>query len=95
MPKAPGPRFGALGNALPGSWRFWGLSAPASQANFLLAQVPGEARLTAWELYLALKERGILVRYFDAPRLKDKLRITIGTPEQNARLVSELAALLR
>ena len=72
-----------------------GLSAPASQANFLLAQVPGEARLTARELYLALKERGILVRYFDAPRLTDKLRITIGTPEQNARLVSELDALLR
>ena len=31
-------------------------------------------------LYAALKERGILVRYFDAPRLDDKMRITVGDP---------------
>ena len=72
-----------------------GLSTPASQANFLLAQVPGDARSTARELYVALKERGILVRYFDSPRLRNKLRITIGTPEQNSRLAAELTALLR
>ena len=71
-----------------------GFSTPASQANFLLAQAPSEAPLTAREIHLALRERGILVRYFDAPRLRDKLRITIGTPEQNARLVAALTALL-
>ena len=49
-----------------------GLSAPASQANFLLARVPGTARLSAREIHLALKESGIFVRYFDAPRLRDK-----------------------
>ena len=71
-----------------------GFSAPPSQANFLLAQAPARSTLTAQDIYLALKERGILVRYFDAPRLKDKLRITIGTPEQNSRLVAALTALL-
>ncbi len=71
-----------------------GFSTPVSQANFLLAQVPGNSRLTAREIYLALGKRGILVRYFDPPRLRDKLRITIGTPEQNVRLATELGALI-
>ena len=42
----------------------------------------------------ALKAKGILVRYWDLPRIADKLRITIGTPDQNDRLLSELKALL-
>ena len=72
-----------------------GFSMPPSQSNFLLAEVPQESPLPAPQLYLALKERGILVRYFDAPRLQDKLRITVGTEDQNARLVAALTALLR
>jgi histidinol-phosphate aminotransferase len=62
-----------------------------SQANFVLAQSPsGNAEF----LYKKLKERGILVRYFNQPRLTDKLRITIGTPEQNATLIKALDELL-
>ncbi len=72
-----------------------GLSAPASQANFLLVRVPDEARMSARNIYLALKASGILVRYFDAPRLRDKLRISIGTPQQNERLIATLTGLLR
>jgi histidinol-phosphate aminotransferase len=71
-----------------------GLSTPPSQANFLLAQVPQTAPLSAEAIYLALKERHILVRYFNTPQLADKLRISIGTPEQNERLVTELTQLL-
>ena len=71
-----------------------GLSTPPSQANFLLATVPADARLNAQALCRALKERGILVRHFDQPRLHDKLRISVGSPEQNARLMAALAALL-
>ena len=71
-----------------------GLDARPSQSNFLLAHVPDGARLTAREVYLALRNQGILVRYFNAPRLRDRLRITLGTPEQNARLVAELGVLL-
>ena len=61
-----------------------------SRANFLLARpASGDAR----SLYQALRDRGILVRYFDQPRLDDKLRITVGTGEQNAALVEALGSL--
>jgi histidinol-phosphate aminotransferase len=63
-----------------------------SQSNFLLAAVPGGK---ARELYLALKARGILVRYFSEPGLADKLRITVGTDEQNQTLVSEIQKAIR
>ena len=63
-----------------------------SQANFVLARPPdGDAR----RLYDGLRSRGILVRYFDEPRLADALRITVGTEAQNARLTGTLAALMR
>jgi histidinol-phosphate aminotransferase len=58
-----------------------------SAANFLLATVPGgDGR----GLYLALKSRGILVRFFDRPGLTDKLRITVGTREQDDALLAAL-----
>ncbi|MGB3668915.1 MAG: histidinol-phosphate transaminase [Phormidesmis sp.] len=62
-----------------------------SQTNFLLVQPPGEI---AQQIYLGLKERGIMIRYFAQPGLDDKLRITVGTPGQNARMVSEISRLL-
>jgi histidinol-phosphate aminotransferase len=63
-----------------------------SQSNFVLARVPSGASASA--LLRALEERGILVRYFADPRLDDALRISIGTLQQNDRLLAELAALL-
>ncbi|MBW4574278.1 MAG: histidinol-phosphate transaminase [Aphanothece sp. CMT-3BRIN-NPC111] len=58
-----------------------------SQGNFFLTQPP---KGNAEQIYLALKERGILVRYFKQPGLEDKLRITVGTEEQNQILVEAL-----
>jgi len=68
-----------------------GLSAPESQTNFLLAEVP--AHVDAATLQAQLEARGILVRYFDQPQLDRSLRMTIGTPEQNDRLLSALRQL--
>jgi histidinol-phosphate aminotransferase len=34
------------------------------------------------------------VRYFDAPRLDDKLRITVGDPQQNDRLLAAFDAMM-
>jgi histidinol-phosphate aminotransferase len=57
-----------------------------SQGNFLLATTPGS--MPAGALYAALKSRGVLVRFFDTPALRDKLRISIGTPEDNDALLA-------
>lgn len=61
-----------------------------SQGNFLLATPP---QGNAEQLYLELKARGILVRYFKQPGLEDKLRITVGTEEQNQTLIKTLVSL--
>lgn len=62
-----------------------------SQTNFLLVRPPnGDAEM----IYQRLKVEGILIRYFNQPRLADKLRITVGTEEQNQILVQTLRGIL-
>ena len=68
-----------------------GLTAPASQSNFILCQIPES--LGAEKLYRQLRQRNILVRYFDQDRLRDKLRISIGTDAENAALVAAIKQL--
>lgn len=84
---------GRLADAL----RKMGFKVWPSQSNFLLAQAPNSSdfRLPAGAVYEALKARGILVRYFNQPRLDDKLRITVGTDDQNALLLAALGEILR
>jgi histidinol-phosphate aminotransferase len=68
-----------------------GFECHPSQANFLLAKAPiGEGLPSAETLYRALMARGVYVRWFDEDRLRDKLRISVGTPEENAHLVRAL-----
>ncbi|HUS46759.1 MAG TPA: histidinol-phosphate transaminase [Phycisphaerae bacterium] len=68
-----------------------GLKVWPSQSNFLLAAVrTGSAE----PIYEGLKQRGILVRYFREPALADKLRITVGTDEQNGALVRALGEMI-
>jgi histidinol-phosphate aminotransferase len=73
------------------SLRLLGLEVGDSQANFVLARYPkGSAR----PLFESLVSRNIFVRYFDLPGLEDKLRITVGTAEQNKILVAALRDIL-
>lgn len=65
-----------------------GLSSTESQSNFILCQVPES--IGAEKLYAYLKERNILIRYFNQDRLRDKLRISIGTDEENTALVAAI-----
>jgi histidinol-phosphate aminotransferase len=60
-----------------------------SQANFVLATCPSG---DAGAIYRKLKAQGILVRFFDKPGLADKLRITLGTADDNDRVLAALAA---
>ena len=62
-----------------------------SRSNFLFASTQ---KKNGGELYRKLKEKGILVRYFDAPRIGNWLRITIGTPEQMQALLKALDEIL-
>lgn len=68
---------------------FW---VPDSQANFVLARWDGDPH--AYTLFDMLRERGILVRYFAAPRLEDCLRITVGTEEECDALLNALRQIL-
>jgi histidinol-phosphate aminotransferase len=65
-----------------------GFQVLPSQSNFVLARKPGE---NLKEVYEGLKRRKILVRYFDAPGLRDCLRITVGTSREIAILLRALA----
>jgi histidinol-phosphate aminotransferase len=66
----------------------WGVLP--SHANFLLATAPdGDGR----SAYLGLKHQGILVRFFDKPGLRDKVRITVGTSQENNALLAGVRAL--
>lgn len=56
-----------------------GFEMTESKSNFLFAKHPA---IGGKELYLALKEKGVLVRHFETPLLKDYNRITVGSDEQ-------------
>jgi histidinol-phosphate aminotransferase len=61
-----------------------------SRANFIFCKVlAGNAR----DVYLGLQQRGILVRYFDTPLLKDNLRVSAGKPEHTDALLKALREL--
>ncbi len=64
-----------------------GATVLPSKANFIFAKVPGFA---GEDIYRELKQRGILVRHWNQPRIADWVRITIGTPEQMDTLVATL-----
>ncbi|KKW45567.1 MAG: Histidinol-phosphate aminotransferase [Candidatus Kaiserbacteria bacterium GW2011_GWA2_58_9] len=58
-----------------------------SEANFLLVQYPGMSKIAT----ILAEEYGLIIRDFSGrERLEDCARITIGTPEQNDRLVETL-----
>jgi histidinol-phosphate aminotransferase len=69
-----------------------GFEVTPSQANFIFVRAPGGR---AREVHDALKARRILVRFYDEPRLRDKLRITVGTEEENEALVTALEEVVR
>ena len=68
-----------------------GFKMTPSSANFLFARHPGVSGIT---LYLKLKERGVLIRHFDAPRICEYNRITVGTKEQMDTLLNEISKIL-
>jgi histidinol-phosphate aminotransferase len=78
-------RLEAALDAMPRARRF------PSAANFILVRVPD-----APSAFEALRQRGILVRTFHGshPLLANCLRLTVGTPDENTRMLEALAPAL-
>lgn len=68
-----------------------GFNVLPSKANFIFAT---HSLHDAAQLAEKLRDQGIIVRYFNKPRINQFLRITIGTDEQNQRLVDTLKMLI-
>lgn len=69
-----------------------GFAVCDSSANFLFAS---HEKLPGKELLDGLRRRGILVRWWDKPRIRDYLRITIGTEEEMKALCRAVKEILR
>ncbi len=59
-----------------------------SEANFILCRV---ARGDAREIKQGLEKKGIFIRYFDTPQLRDMVRISVGRPEHTDALIEALS----
>lgn len=62
-----------------------------SETNFLWVRAPAPG---ARKIFEKLRERRVFVRWFDGPRTRDCLRITVGTNEQMMKLVEHLEEIL-
>lgn len=69
-----------------------GFDFPDSKANFIFARHKQRA---AEDIFAALKQRNIYVRYFKKPRIDNYLRITIGTKEEMEQLMNALQEILQ
>ncbi|MBQ9117866.1 MAG: histidinol-phosphate transaminase [Clostridia bacterium] len=68
-----------------------GFTVTDSKANFLFAK---SEKIGGEELYVALKENGVLVRHFTAEKIKDYNRITIGSQKEMQILVDKIKTIL-
>jgi len=79
--------IGTRTNAM-AEFRKMGFFVPESSANFIFVKPPVE--ITAESLYNKLRQKGILVRYFNKPIVKEFLRISIGTDEEMSIIVEAI-----
>ncbi len=74
---------------LQGAFAERGLEFVPSSANFILVKV-GQGQ----DLFARLLRRGTIIRAMDEYKLADWVRVSVGTPEQNARFLRDLDAVL-
>ena len=69
-----------------------GFSVLNSKANFIFAK---SDKISGLELYECLKEKGVLIRHFEKPRIKDYNRITIGSKKEMEAFVLAVKDILK
>lgn len=74
-----------------GQLRELGFDVPDSQTNFLFVTHP---KYKAKDIFEFLREKGIYIRYFNKPRIDDRLRITIGTDDEMAKMIGRIKDLI-
>ncbi len=79
-------------NMLETSLKSMGFEVLPSRSNFLLARTPV---LGGAELQKELRARGILVRHFDDERIRDYVRITIGSDEEIQTLIQAIRDIIK
>ncbi|WP_294034732.1 histidinol-phosphate transaminase [uncultured Moraxella sp.] len=80
-----------LRNQLTADLTALGFEVLPSAANFVFAKFDGK---DAADIAAKLRTEGVIVRHFKQERIKDYLRISVGTAEQNARLIEVLKQIL-
>lgn len=68
-----------------------GFTVLSSKANFVFAK---SDKISGKDLYLALKDKGVLVRHFDNERICEYNRITIGSYEQMVKFIETVKTIL-
>ncbi|MBQ3116664.1 MAG: histidinol-phosphate transaminase [Clostridia bacterium] len=68
-----------------------GFSMTLSKANFLFIK---HDKIGGEELYLKLKEKGVLVRHFNDPKIVEYNRVTVGSPTQMQAFISAVKEIL-
>lgn len=78
-------------SALTRQLRNMGFDVPDSFSNFVLAE---HKTCSGKEIYDKLVQQNIYVRYWEIPGISNKLRITVGTKEQNAKLLAAIGKIV-
>ncbi len=73
--------------------REMGFTFNDSRTNFIFAKVPKGCN--AKEIFEGLRSMGIYVRYFDKPKINDRMRISVGTDDEMNFLIGALKKLTR
>ena len=68
-----------------------GFELTDSKSNFIFTK---NSNIDGEMLYIKLKEKGILVRHFSKDRIKDYVRITVGTKEQMDALLAAIKTVI-
>jgi histidinol-phosphate aminotransferase len=71
--------------------RALGFNVLDSMTNFIFASHP---KVNGEKIFLSLKERGILVRYFNKPKIDNYIRISIGTDKEMDSLIKNLKEII-